>query len=74
MVSLTDDMIREAADPPPHTKVTRLDWILAARAVLLEAGVEQVKIKVLAETLGVSRASFYWYFTNRTDLLNALRR
>lgn len=55
-----------------HTKVTREDWLTMARDTLVRGGAEQVKILALAERMGVSRSSFYWYFRNREDLLDAL--
>jgi AcrR family transcriptional regulator len=58
----------------PQTKVSRVDWLRAALDMLISAGVERVKILDLATRLGVSRSSFYWYFTSRQDLLNQLLR
>lgn len=55
-----------------HVKVTRDDWLNAARDVLVGEGAPQVKIATLATRLGVSRSSFYWYFGTRDDLLSAL--
>lgn len=55
-----------------NVKVTREDWLNAARAVLKDGGVEAVKIAELAARMQVSRSSFYWYFENRRDLLQAL--
>lgn len=55
-----------------HTKVTREDWLTMARDTLVRDGVEQVKILTLADRMAVSRSSFYWYFRNRDDLLDAL--
>lgn len=55
-----------------HTKVTREDWLNMARDTLVRDGAEQVKILALAERMEVSRSSFYWYFENRDDLLQAL--
>jgi len=55
-----------------HVKVTRQDWLNMARDVLVNDGVAEVKILVLANRMGVSRSSFYWYFKNRADLQNAL--
>ena len=55
-----------------NIKVTRQDWLNAALAVLKSGGVEAVKVAELAAQLQVSRSSFYWYFKNRTDLLDAL--
>ena len=55
-----------------HIKVTRDDWLDAARAALVRDGVDTVKVMALAAQLDVSRSSFYWYFKNRDDLLAAL--
>ena len=55
-----------------HVKVTRDDWLNAARDVLVTQGAANVKILPLSDRLGVSRSSFYWYFKNRPDLLAAL--
>ncbi|MEM8700023.1 MAG: TetR/AcrR family transcriptional regulator, partial [Pseudomonadota bacterium] len=55
-----------------NIKVTRADWLEAAETVLIQRGVAQVKILTLAETLAVSRSSFYWYFKSRKDLLDQL--
>ena len=55
-----------------HVKVTREDWLNAARDLLVSTGVSEVKILALATRLGVSRSSFYWYFGSRDDLLAAL--
>ena len=59
-------------EPPPHTKVTRDDWLRAALETLIEHGVDRVKILNLAARLGVSRSSFYWYFKDRKALLDTL--
>ncbi len=62
-------------DPAPkggNTKVTREDWLHLAGEVLIERGVSQVKVLTLANSLGVSRSSFYWYFRSREDLLDQL--
>lgn len=53
---------------PAHTKVTREDWIAAARARLVLEPVDQLKVMVLAGDLGVSRSSFYWYFDDASDV------
>jgi AcrR family transcriptional regulator len=55
-----------------HTKVTREDWLNMARDTLVRDGAAEVKILSLADRMGVSRSSFYWYFKNREDLLQAL--
>ena len=40
--------------------------------MLVESGVESVKVMSLAKRLKVSRTSFYWHFANRDELLAAL--
>ena len=55
-----------------NAKVTREDWLQAALDTLVADGLGEVKILRLAERLGVSRSSFYWYFHSRRDLLDAL--
>lgn len=55
-----------------YVKVTRQDWLNMARDVLVNEGVADVKILTMAKRMGVSRSSFYWYFKDRADLLNAL--
>lgn len=47
-------------------------WIDAAYALLVEAGIDAVKVKPLAERLGMSRTSFYGHFDSRERLLAAL--
>ena len=48
------------------------DWINAALKLLISRGAEAVRITLLAESLGVSRGSFYWHFKDRDALLDAL--
>lgn len=51
---------------------TEAGWIEAAYEMLIEGGVEAVKILPLAKRLRLSRTSFYWHFTDREALLAAL--
>ncbi len=51
---------------------TRDIWLDAAYEALIEGGVEAVRVMPLAESLNVSRTSFYWHFEDREALLNAL--
>lgn len=55
-----------------HVKVTREDWLNVAREILINDGVDSVKILAIGDRLQVSRSSFYWYFKSRKQLLNAL--
>jgi AcrR family transcriptional regulator len=47
-------------------------WLDAAYELLVEGGVEAVKILPLAARLGLSRTSFYWHFPDREALLAGL--
>ena len=71
MDTLTDPP-KTAEAPKGNVKVTREDWLALAAQVLVEHGVSQVKVLTLANRLGVSRSSFYWYFRSRRDLLDQL--
>jgi AcrR family transcriptional regulator len=44
-------------------------WIAAATEVLVDEGIDHVKVDLLATKLGVTRGSFYWHFRDRQDLL-----
>jgi AcrR family transcriptional regulator len=66
---------RPAARPlngTPESRLTREDWLTAALDSLISDGVESVKVLPLAERLGVSRSSFYWFFRSREHLLDQL--
>lgn len=58
--------------PPPRWKGSQDAWLEAGLALLLESGVDSVRILPLAKRLGVSRTSFYWFFKDRDALLDAL--
>lgn len=49
-------------------RMTREAWIEAGIAALIEAGIANVKIQVMAKTLAVSRSSFYWFFADLQEL------
>jgi len=53
-------------------QLTRDSWVAAARQVLVDSGVHDVKIDRLARRLKVTRGSFYWHFENHKELLDAL--
>jgi len=77
---MTDSTIRPSAtgaspERSPqlgNVKATRGDWLDLALSVLAVEGVAHVTVLNLSERLGVSRSSFYWYFKNRDELLDAL--
>lgn len=47
-------------------------WLDAAYDLLVEGGVDAVKVMPLADRLGLSRTSFYWHFADREALLAGL--
>lgn len=47
-------------------------WLDAAQALLLDQGVDAVRIVPLAKQLNLSRTSFYWFFKDREALLSDL--
>jgi len=47
-------------------------WLKAAYEMLIEAGIDSVKVMPLARRIKMSRTSFYWHFENRQALLEAL--
>ncbi|MEX0338650.1 MAG: TetR/AcrR family transcriptional regulator [Arenibacterium sp.] len=69
---MPDDILKETEPRHGNSKVTRNDWLRAARDTLVTKGVGDVKILTLSGELGVARSSFYWYFSDRADLLAAL--
>lgn len=58
--------------PRKAKRLSREDWIAGAVSLLAEAGVEGVRVEVLARKLGVTKGSFYWHFKDRAELLEAL--
>lgn len=63
--------MREAMDG--KDKLGRQGWVEAGLALLAERGIAAVGVEPLAARLGVTKGSFYWHFSHRADLLEALR-
>ena len=57
------------ATEPARSSLTPEAWIDAATEVLVDQGIDHVRVDVLAGQLGVTRGSFYWHFRDREDLL-----
>lgn len=47
-------------------------WLQAAYQLLIDSGVEAVKVMPLAKKLEMSRTSFYWHFEDREQLLDKI--
>ncbi len=54
---------------PLRVALTPQSWVDAATAVLVDEGIDHVRVDVLASQLQVTRGSFYWHFRDREDLL-----
>lgn len=58
-----------AASEATRASLTPETWIDAATEVLVNQGIDHVRVDLLAQHLGVTRGSFYWHFKDREDLL-----
>jgi AcrR family transcriptional regulator len=70
--ALTSGALRVDRQASGKIKATREDWLDCALRALAVEGVARVTILSLSDRLGVSRSSFYWYFKDRDQLLDAL--
>ncbi len=52
-------------------RLSRDDWAAAALQALVREGPQGLNVQRLARRLHVARASFYWHFEDRDDLLRA---
>ena len=50
----------------------RSAWIDAAIDAMAGGGLSAVRVEALARTLGVTKGSFYWHFTDRQALLDEM--
>lgn len=64
----------QSPQSPPSTRQTLTPeaWVDAATEVLVDHGIDHVRVDVLARQLGVTRGSFYWHFRDREDLLRSV--
>lgn len=56
----------------PRTPLTADDWVERGMTLLVDAGVDSVRIDLIARELNVTRGSFYWHFRDRDDLLRRM--
>jgi len=69
-----DTKRRRTAADAARAPLTPEAWIDAATEVLVDQGIDHVRVDVLAGQLGVTRGSFYWHFRDREDLLRRVLR
>ena len=70
---------RRTADSPEGAASARCPltpevWIEAATEVLVNQGIDHVRVDLLAQQLNVTRGSFYWHFRDREELLRSVLR
>jgi AcrR family transcriptional regulator len=53
-------------------RISKKHWIDAAIKVLVNKSIEHVRVEPLADSLGVTKGSFYWHFKDRNALLEAI--
>lgn len=58
-----------AGSEATRSSLTPETWIEAATEVLVDQGIDHVRVDLLAQRLGVTRGSFYWHFKDREELL-----
>jgi AcrR family transcriptional regulator len=68
----THEAIKGEIEKPTGWRGSREVWLAAAKQTLVETGLDAVKIQPLASRLNIARTSFYWFFKDRTALLDAL--
>jgi AcrR family transcriptional regulator len=61
-----------AKKKPRLAQLGRQDWVRAAKTILIKHGIGEVKIERIAAKLKVTIGSFYWHFTGRPALYDAI--
>jgi AcrR family transcriptional regulator len=61
----------------PKTKTkgwrgSRDAWLSVAKDILIDQGESAVTVQAMAKRLKLSRTSFYWFFQDRQDVMQAL--
>jgi AcrR family transcriptional regulator len=64
--------VRYARNVATKKRLSRQDWIDAALVMGAESGFDKIAVEVLAPRLGATRGSFYWHFSDRAELINAV--
>ena len=69
VAATADASASDAEAAGARVRLTPEAWVEAATEVLVDQGIDHVRVDVLAAQLGVTRGSFYWHFRDREDLL-----
>lgn len=54
----------------PRAPCTPEAWVPAAAEVLVDRGIDRVRVDVLAQELGMTRGRLYWHFKDREEFLS----
>jgi AcrR family transcriptional regulator len=68
----TTTTARPASRRQDTSFLTRDDWINAAFNAVVDNGFGAVRVLTIAQTIGVTRGSFYWHFGSQSDLIEVL--
>jgi AcrR family transcriptional regulator len=74
MEAVTKSRARAEPAGPSEVRVslTPDQWVAAATELLVDSGIDAVRVDVVSKILKVTRGSFYWHFKDRNDLLRSL--
>ena len=65
-------MAKLKTKPIRKEQLGKADWINAAKTMLIKQGIAEVKIEKIAAKLKVTIGSFYWHFSGRPALYDAI--
>ncbi len=54
-----------------ESRLTRDAWVQAALQAIADGGLSAVAVMPLAKRLGATKGSFYWHFSDRSELVDA---
>ena len=63
---------RQAAPDAVRPRLTPETWVVGATEMLVDKGIDSVRVDVLAKELRITRGSFYWHFKDREELLQSV--
>lgn len=80
VIGMTRDNVNKTVKKIQHSsnhsaqvvRLTREDWVNAALQIFAERGIDAVRVEPLAQSLRVTKGSFYWHFKNRKALYEAI--
>jgi AcrR family transcriptional regulator len=71
-IQLSSSSDVEVEESSAGSRMTKTDWINFAIEVLVNEGIDKVKVQTMAKSQGVARSSFYHFFSSLQDLQDEL--